>query len=77
MKTPIEMLNTIIEMQEANYGNGMNTHVKLSTLVKEAKEVVKNCSTPDVGRTCEHPWAFVIGDGEISPAKCLNCGKEL
>lgn len=24
MKTPIEMLNAIIEMQEANYGNGIN-----------------------------------------------------
>ena len=41
MKTPIEMLNAIIEMQEDNYGNGMNTHMKLSTLVNEAKTVVK------------------------------------
>lgn len=48
MKTPIEMLNAIIEMHEANYGNGMNTHMKLSTLVKEAKEVVRNCSIPNV-----------------------------
>tara|TARA_B100000768_G_scaffold100212_1_gene93271 strand:+ start:544 stop:675 length:132 start_codon:yes stop_codon:yes gene_type:complete len=25
MKTPIEMLNAIIEMQEENYGNGIKT----------------------------------------------------
>jgi len=48
MKTPIEMLNAIIEMQEANYGNSTNTHLDLITLVKEAKNVVKNCSIDDV-----------------------------
>ena len=26
---------------------------------------------------CEHPYAFIIGDGEMSPAKCLKCGKVL
>jgi hypothetical protein len=40
MKTPIEMLNAIIEMQEANYGRGSDTHMALTTLTKEAKEVV-------------------------------------
>lgn len=40
MKTPIEMLNAIIEMQEANYGRGSDTHMALTTLAKEAKEVV-------------------------------------
>ena len=29
----------------------------------------------DVNATCEHPWSFVIGDGEMQPAKCLKCGK--
>lgn len=48
MKTPIEMLNKIIEMQEANYVNATNTHLGLSTLVREAKEVVKNCFMPHV-----------------------------
>lgn len=41
MKTPIEMLNAIIEMQEANYGDGIKTHVNLIYLVKEAKKVVE------------------------------------
>ena len=40
MKTPIEMLNAIIEMQEAYYGRGSDTHMVLNTLAKEAKEVV-------------------------------------
>jgi len=40
MKTPIEMLNAIIEMQEENYGNGIKTHTALIDLVKEAKELV-------------------------------------
>ena len=40
MKTPIEMLNAIIEMQEANYGRGSDTHMALNILAKEAKEVV-------------------------------------
>ena len=53
MKTPIEMLNAIIEMQEANYGNATNTHLNLSTLIREAKEVVKNCSIPDVSKRFE------------------------
>jgi len=32
-----------------------------------------------VGRSeqCEHPWASVLRDGEMSPAKCLECGKWL
>lgn len=61
MKTPIEMLNAIIEMQEANYGNGMNTHMELSTLVKEAKEVVKNCFIPDVVGQSELLNALIDG----------------
>ena len=31
----------------------------------------------DVSGMCEHPWAFVIGDGEMKPAKCLKCGEYL
>lgn len=29
----------------------------------------------DVSGMCEHPWASVMGDGEMKPAKCLKCGK--
>jgi hypothetical protein len=28
----------------------------------------------DLSEVCEHPWASVIGDGEMKPAKCLKCG---
>ena len=31
----------------------------------------------DVSGMCVHPWASVIGDGEMKPAKCLRCGKYL
>ena len=31
----------------------------------------------DVSGMCEHPWASVMGDGEMKPAKCLKCGKYL
>ncbi len=47
MKTPIEMLNAIIEMQEANYGRGSDTHMALNELAKEAKEVVKSYTAND------------------------------
>ena len=45
MKTPIEMLNTIIQMQESNYGDGMTTHLALINLVGEAKKVVETFKT--------------------------------
>jgi hypothetical protein len=41
MKTPIEMLQSIIEMQRANLGDGIKTHIALMRLAKEADEVVK------------------------------------
>jgi hypothetical protein len=45
MKTPIEMLNTIIKMQEKNYGDGIRTHLDLSDMTEEAIEVVETyCS---------------------------------
>ena len=48
MKTPIEMLNAIIEMQEANYGRGSDTHMALNELAKEAKEVVKSYTANEI-----------------------------
>ena len=39
-------------MQEVNYGNGMNTHMKLHTLCKEAKSIVKNLSISGVVSSC-------------------------
>lgn len=50
MKTPFEMLVAIIEMQEANYGNATNTHLDLSDLCREAKDVIKNYNLSDVIR---------------------------
>jgi hypothetical protein len=48
MKTPIEMLNAIIQMQEANYGRGSDTHMALNELAKEAKEVVKSYTANEI-----------------------------
>ena len=45
--------------------------------IEFAEWLVKNCFIPDVSGMCEHPWATVIGDGEMKPAKCLKCGKYL
>ena len=50
MKEVLEILNKIIEMQEANYGYGMQTHIKLHTLCKEAKEIVENFALSGVGQ---------------------------
>lgn len=47
MKTPIEMLCSIIGMQEANYGNGIKTHSDLIDLVEEAKKVVETFNTKE------------------------------
>lgn len=80
MKTPIEMLNAIIEMQEANYGNATNTHLDLITLVREAKEVVKNCSIPDVvGQSEQLVICKKCGSSEMyqyskTKDKCDDCG---
>ena len=80
MKTPIEMLNAIIEMQEANYGNATNTHLDLSTLVREAREVVKNCSIPDVvGQseqlTCQRCKSTnILNPDKDNDAQCIECG---
>lgn len=30
-----------------------------------------------VEQECDHPYASVLGDGEMQPAKCLKCGKIL
>lgn len=64
MKTPIEMLNAIIEMQEANYGNATIIHLNLIFLVREAKEVVKNCSIPNV-----------VGQSEQLKCQCAKSEK--
>lgn len=76
------MLNAIIEMQEANYGNATNTHLALSTLVVEAKDVVKNCSIPDVvGQSeqlkcqCNKTEKYYDPIGDVE--RCQTCEKAL
>ncbi len=53
---------------------------KTTELLKEATvaidEMLKSRKA-DVSGMCEHPWASVIGGGEMKPAKCLKCGKYL
>lgn len=41
MKTPIEMLEAIIEMQKATFGDGIKMHIALMRLAMEAEKVVK------------------------------------
>ena len=59
MKEVLEILNKIIEMQEANYGYGMQTHIKLHTLCKEAKEIVENFALSGVSQRSEQLIDFV------------------
>ncbi len=53
---------------------------KTTEILKEVTvaidEMLKS-SKANVSDMCEHPWASVIGDGEMQPAKCLKCGKYL
>lgn len=37
----LEALQEIVKMQEDNYGDGMNTHMKLRTLCKDAKKAIE------------------------------------
>ena len=51
-------------------------------VAKEIVEAIKKAQNQalrihDVSGMCEHPWASVMGDGEMKPAKCLKCGKYL
>lgn len=46
----------------------------IETLLSKRKQALR---IHDVSGMCEHPWASVIGDGEMKPAKCLKCGKYL
>lgn len=47
---------------------------KQSSVVKCCEEANKYI---DSLAECEHPYASILGDGEMSPAKCLKCGKIL
>jgi hypothetical protein len=38
---------------------------------------VKLLNSVDAVAACVHPYASILGDGEMSPAKCLKCGKIL
>lgn len=53
---------------------------KTTELLKEATIAIDGMlksRKADVSGMCEHPWASVMGDGEMKPAKCLKCGKYL
>jgi hypothetical protein len=47
---------------------------KQSSVVKCCEEANKYI---DILAECVHPYASILGDGEMSPAKCLKCGKIL
>lgn len=53
---------------------------KATELLKEATVAIDDMlksRQADVSGMCEHPWASVMGDGEMNPVKCLKCGKYL
>lgn len=38
----LEMLRSVVELQELNYGNATNTHLKMINKAKDIKELIKN-----------------------------------
>jgi len=46
-------------------------------LKMEREQSLRTHNVAGLSKQCEHPWASVLGDGEMSPAKCLKCGKWL
>ena len=71
----IKELELLADSCDSNYALEMNGY---NRGVLDALSVVnKYFALADVSGMCEHPWAFVIGDGEMKPAKCLKCGEYL
>lgn len=54
----------------------MNWHI-WKRAFDTAERELKNLQLGAVSGMCEHPWASVMGDGEMKPAKCLKCGQYL
>lgn len=68
-------------LQEAGVDLGRYSYTQM-TQIKDALRRYHNAklkllSIADVSGMCEHPWASVMRDGEMKPAKCLKCGKYL
>lgn len=40
----LEMLKSVLELQEENYGRGMDTHIKLYNKAKEIKYLIKEAT---------------------------------
>lgn len=40
----LEMLQDVLSLQKENYGNGINTHLKLSAKAKEIEDLIKSAT---------------------------------
>ena len=59
---------------------GIRADLKAGKIEKHVIDIMERYAAlriHDVSGECEHPWASVMGDGEMKPAKCLKCGKYL
>ena len=66
-------------INDGHYANILDViNVDTSTpFFKEIVQFAKEYASQQPEKECEHPWASILGDGEMQPAKCLKCGKSL
>ena len=72
-------IQTEVQKIHHQFGVSEKANYEIQKLFEKA---IKEAATEalrihDVSGMCEHPWASVMGDGEMKPAKCLKCGKYL
>lgn len=65
-----------------NYMSEEHGVVLLEQDMQEIRNIVNEMQSDElrqepVSGECEHPYASIIGDGEMKPARCLKCGKYL
>jgi hypothetical protein len=75
VKTAEEIFNDTMVKSGNNWF--LNYHPKVTRLIIQAMEEYAKISQQPLSDVCCHPWASVLGDGEMQPAKCLKCGKSL
>ena len=65
-------------LAEAQYKTIVDMAHNMSTSqCRESGEKVRELLTSGINAECVHPWSSIVGDGEMSPAKCLKCNKVL
>lgn len=58
----------VVEVEKLTDLNDMFKHIRKIDILYEVIYSEEECM---------HPWADVMGDGNMKPAKCLKCGKVL